>query len=288
MPDKNQQWYEHEFWNWIPTEFSWSDAMMAKSESYLANAPVLRNQPYGDDPSEVFDVFIPTHAKDKALPVLIFIHGGYWQWMDKDTYAFSLEPIRAAGAIVVSVNYTLCPENSVGGIIDQVRRACAHVYRNIAEHNGDPENIHVTGHSAGGHLTAMVVATDWQDVEAGLPTDLVKSAIPSSGIFDMNNMRLTPQINEGLRLDEESANACSPLFMTPSHDLRVSVVVGADESGGFLLESQSLVNAWASKLSNVEYVEIPNVHHFSLIDNMVNDNDPFTNVIIEHLGLEGS
>ena len=283
---KDQQWYEDEYWNWMPIEFKYSDEWTVKSETYLADAAVLKNLSYGEKSDEVFDLFLPS-GKNRNAPVLIFVHGGYWQWLDKDHYAFSLEPIRSAGAIVASINYTLCPENSIPGIVEQVRKACAYIYFNIETHHGDRNNIHVTGHSAGGHLTAMIASTNWKSFDSELPDNLIKSAIPSSGIFDMNNMRNTPQLNEGLKLNEETANQNSPLFLNPTHDLRVSVIVGADESEGFILESKEFADSWGSKLTNIKYIEIPDVHHFSLIENMINNDDPFTNVILDHLDLSG-
>lgn len=281
---KDQQWYEDVFWNWMPTELNFSDFWMEKSENYIPTAPIVRDIPYGSGNSEVLDIFVPGQ-KIQSAPVLIFIHGGFWQWLDKDHYAFSLEPIRAAGAVVVSINYTLCPETSIDGIVEQVRQACAFAYSRVGDHRGDPNNIHVTGHSAGGQLTAMIATTAWKTIDPSLPDNLIKSAIPSSGIFNMNSMRLTPQLNEGLKLDETMANRNSPIFLEPTYDLPMSIVVGADESEGLIAESKEFYEAWRKKLTEIRYFEIPDVHHFSLIDNMVNTNDPFTNLLLNHLGL---
>lgn len=284
---RDQKWYEDEFWSWIPTEFTYSDKWNKRSKIYIPTVPITRDISYGSSPTEVLDVFNSVPEKQNA-PVLIFIHGGYWTWMDKNDYAFSLEPIRAAGAIVVSINHTLCPAAGIDEIVEQVRQACAYVYSNIEEHGGDAQNMHVTGHSAGGHLTAMIAATDWKVVDPSLPENLIKSAVPSSGIFNMNSMRLTPQLNEYLKLDEISANRSSPIFLEPTYNLPMSVVVGADESEGFIAESKEFYETWSKKLTEIRYFEIPDVHHFSIIENMVNANDPFTNILLEHLGLSAS
>ena len=246
---------------------------------------MVRNVGYGDKSAETYDVLLPEVPGDRMAPVLLFIHGGYWQWLDKDHYAFSLEPIRKAGAVVVNLNYTLCPENDIPGIVEQVRRACGHVYRTISDHHGDPDNIHVTGHSAGGHLTSMIAVTDWLDFGADLPADLIKSIIPSSGIFDMENIRRTPQLQDGLKLTEDTAREHSPIYLDPSHDMPVSIVVGANESKGFIQESRNFYEAWKSKVTNIRYLEVPDVHHFSLIDAMENPGDPFTSLILKNLQL---
>lgn len=281
--NRDQQWYEEQYWNWMPTEESYVELWGKRSAEYLAHAQVERNVKYGDGESETLDVFTP--SKGTKAPVLIFIHGGYWAWMDKETYAFSLEPIRAAGAVVASINYALCPDNTLSGIVEQVCHACQYVYENIGAHNGDKDNIHVTGHSAGGHLTAMMAATDWRERDANLPLDLIKSAIPSSGIFDMNNIRLTPQLNENIRMDRQEADRNSPLFLDPAYDLPVSVVVGAQETEAFILESEEFTKAWSKKLTTIRYIEIPKVNHFTLIENAVFPGDPFTAVLLDHLHL---
>ncbi|MEM7221512.1 MAG: alpha/beta hydrolase [Pseudomonadota bacterium] len=286
--DRDQKWYEDQFWHWmdvLTVEETFDEKWRRMSAGYIPRARMERDIKYGNGANEVFDLFIPDDGE--SVPVLIFVHGGYWTWMDKDTYAFSLEPIRSAGALVASVNYTLCPHNTISGIVDQVRRACIFIYENVGAYNGDQNNIHITGHSAGGHLTAMMAATDWRELNPDLPIDLLKSAIPSSGLFDMNNMRLTPQLNEHLKLDREEADANSPLFLAPAYDMPISVVVGAEETEGFLLESKNFSKAWSDRVTNLRYMEVPRVHHFSLIENMLTPGDPFTCLLLEHLGLDG-
>ena len=263
-----------------------TEKWLEKSTDYLLTAHVSRNLPYGDNADEVFDTFHPTLTNNVKAPVLIWIHGGYWRGLDKDHYAFSIEPIRKAGAIVVNINYTLCPNINVAGIVEQVQRACIFIYQNIDSENGDRSNIHITGHSAGGQLSAMMAAIDWTRIDPDLPVDLIKSAIPASGIFDMNNIRRTPSINAATQLDEESAIACSPILLSPAHDMPVSIVVGADETEAFILESKAMTTAWSRKLSKIRYIELPDAHHFSMIDNMVSPGDPFTRVILDHLGLD--
>lgn len=286
---KSQKWYEDQYWNWldvVAVDESFSDKWNRMSAEYIPSANIKRNIKYGDGPKEEIDLFIPD--TNVPAPVLIFIHGGYWTWMDKDTYAFSLEPIRAAGALVASINYEPCPGNTITGIVDQVRRACIYIYENISAYDGDRENIHITGHSAGGQLTAMMATTDWQMFNPNVPIDALKSAIPSSGIFDMNNIRLTPQLNENIQMDKNEADKNSPLFLEPAYDMPISVVVGADESEGFLLESRDFAKAWSNKVTNLRYFEVPNAHHFPLIENQLLPGDPFTDLLLEHLGLDSS
>ena len=156
------------------------------SATYLQRADVERDIPYGSLPGERLDLLKPS---EPDAPVLLFIHGGYWQSLDKDDYAFALEPLVSAGALVASVNYTLCPEITLDGLVDQVRAACAWTWRHARDHGGDSSRLHVTGHSAGGHLTAMLAATDWPAFHDDLPRDMIRSAVPVSGLFDLEPLR---------------------------------------------------------------------------------------------------
>lgn len=252
-----------------------------KSVSYLQRADIVRNIPYGISEGERLDLLKPSN--DNA-PVLVFIHGGYWQWSDKDAYVFALEPLVSAGALVATVNYTLCPEVNLDTLVNQVRAACAWVWRHVRDYGGNPGHLHVTGHSAGGHLTAMMAATDWPNFENGLPRDIIKSAIPVSGLFDLEPLRLT-SINDGVRMDPETAKRNSPIFMSPTTALPVSVVVGGAETDEFHRQSLEFTEAWRSATSSIEYIETPGHNHFGVVEEMTEPNNLLTTTILRHMGL---
>ena len=154
---------------------------------------------YGAHAMEVMDIFRP--AAPAGAPVHVYIHGGYWRSRVKENFSYIAEPLVDAGAIVAVVNYALCPEVTIDEIVRQMRACCAFIWNNPDVHGGDRGRIHVAGHSAGGHLSAMLMATDWPVFEPGLPADLVKSGVLISGIFDIapimdisvqEQVRLTP------------------------------------------------------------------------------------------------
>src|SRR5262245_7382562 len=116
---------------------------------------------YGDGPNETLDIFPSTMAD---APVLVFIHGGYWRSLDKDMYSFIAPPFVQRGATVVVPNYALCPAVTIDQITMQMVHAVAWVHRNIALYGGNPKRIVVAGHSAGGHLAAMLASCQWQAV----------------------------------------------------------------------------------------------------------------------------
>jgi arylformamidase len=144
---------------------------------------------YGDGPNETLDLFPSPRAN---APVLVFIHGGYWRALDKSDQSFVAPAFVAAGAMVVLPNYELCPSGTVESISLQMARAVAWVWRHAALYGGDPQRIVVAGHSAGGHLAAMMAACDWKRVGADLPERLLAGSLALSGLFELEPIRCTP------------------------------------------------------------------------------------------------
>jgi arylformamidase len=253
-----------------------------RSLTYLERASLERDIPYGGSAIERIDLLKPVASN---APVLVFIHGGYWQWLDKDDYAFALEPLVTAGALVATVNYPLCPEVSLDVLVDRVRAACAWVWRNISGYGGNPESLHLAGHSAGGHLVAMMAVTDWQEFQDDLPRDMVKSIVPISGLFDLEPIRLT-SLNEAVCMDPETAKHNSPLFMLPTISLPVTVVVGGEETDELRRQSREFTDAWRGKVGSIEHIVSSGHDHFSVIETMVEPDNLLTSAILRHLDLK--
>ena len=165
---------------------------------------------YGSDATERLDVFHPTRS---GAPVFVYVHGGYWRALDKRDQSFVAQALVHAGAMVVVPNYALCPAVTIEHIALQMVQALAWVYRHAAEYGGDPARIVVGGHSAGGHLAAMLLACDWRSVGADLPPDLVKGALAISGLYELEPLRHTPFLAPDLRLTAQSARRLSPALM---------------------------------------------------------------------------
>jgi arylformamidase len=234
---------------------------------------------YGDSPRQAMDVF---PAARPGAPVLVFIHGGYWRALDKDVYGFVAEHLVAAGATVVLPGYDLCPQVRITDIVDQLRKAIAWVHANIAAHNGDPERIHVAGHSAGAHLAAMMVAIDWTC--EGMRPDLIKGSTLLSGVFDIEPHRHS-QLQPDIRLTKEEARAMSPMYLEPQAKGPSLVAVGSEEPD--LFHWQSLEYAARLRLRGVkaEYVSMPGDNHFDIAERLLNAADPLTVALLRRMGL---
>jgi len=215
---------------------------------------------YGNAPSERLDVFAPPAP---GAPVLVYIHGGYWRALDKRDQSFVAPPFVAAGAMVVLPNYALCPAVRIDDIVLQLVQSLAWVWRHAAEYGGDRSRIVVTGHSAGGHLAAMMLACEWPAVAPDLPADLVKGALAVSGVFELEPLRHAPFLAADLALDAAAARRLSPALM-PAPRGRLVAVVGAGESDEFKRQNAAIAAAWGPRAVPV-CEEVPGRHHMNVL-----------------------
>lgn len=217
---------------------------------------------YGPGLKETLDVFESPRSR---APIVVFIHGGYWRSLDKSDHSFVAPAIQQAGALPVIVNYDLAPSVGVREICLQMVRALEWVWRHGAEMGGDPQRIHVVGHSAGGHLAAMMMCAQWGRHAADLPADLVKSAMSISGVHELDSVRHAAFVQADLKLSAQEAVQCSPAWMpAPSHG-HIYCVAGGIESPEFLRHNALLRQHWGPQ--RVPVVEdLAGEHHFSIVD----------------------
>jgi arylformamidase len=221
---------------------------------------------YGDSPGEVLDIFAsgppgPGHK----VPVLVFIHGGYWRSLDKADHSFIAPVFTAAGSCVVIPNYDLCPAVTIPEIALQMVRALEWSYRNVARFGGDPERITVAGHSAGGHLAAMLLTCRWRGHARDLPPDLVKNALSISGLYELESVMHTPFLKDSLRLTTSQARQASPALLPAPAECVLYSVAGADESAEFLRHNRLIQKAWGGRAVPV-CEALPGLNHFSVLE----------------------
>lgn len=222
-----------------------------------------RDVRYGDGDGETLDVYPTPRAN---APVLVFIHGGYWRSLDKSEHAFIAPSFTAAGALVVMPNYALCPAVGIEHIALQMTRALRWVFRNAALYGGDARRIVVAGHSAGGHLAAMLLSCRWKDVDPALPPQLLSAALAVSGVFDLEPLRLAPFLQSDLRLTSTSVRRLSPAFF-PRPRRPLYAAVGAGESREFQRQTALIRDQWGP--TGVPVCDtIPAVNHYTILHDL--------------------
>jgi arylformamidase len=259
-------WLEQQYNNRarVPDYASHLQKWATASAHTRENAPCVLDVPYGDGPSETLDIF-PTQAPH--APVLVYLHGGYWRSLDKSDHSFVAPAFTADGALVMVPNYALAPAVSVEDITLQVARAVAWTWRHAAEHGGDPSRIVVAGHSAGGHLAAMMLSCRWKQLAEDLPVQLVQGALSLSGLYDLEPLRHTPFLQADLRLTPASVKRLSPAFF-PRPKGKLAALVGALESEEFLRQNQLIRDVWGP--TTVPVCEtVPGADHFTILRELV-------------------
>jgi arylformamidase len=229
--------------------------------SYRAqHAP--RVMSYGPGVRNTIDFF----PGDRDGPIVVFIHGGYWQALDGSFFSHLAGGLNSHGIGVAIPSYDLCPDVTIGRIIEQMRMASRELAR-----LGQP--LAVSGHSAGGHLAACLLATDWPAFDASLPRDLVTAAYAISGLFDLGPL-VDTSINKALRLDQAAARAASPLFWRVPVRGSLDAVVGENESAEYFRQSRSIVERWGAAGMAMRFGTVAGANHFTAIAPLADPNAP--------------
>lgn len=253
----------------------------AESERVRGDVPPITLS-YGSGERQKIDYFAADFVDDV---VLVFIHGGYWQELDRSSASFPAADVLAAGHAYAAVGYTLAPEASVSDIIAEVRSAVAALYRYLLGHTGRTPRLIISGSSAGAHLAAMVALSNWSD-DFGLPETVVAGVILLSGVFDLTPLVET-YVNEPLHLDAPSARAVSPVFVERSWPpVPTLLAVGEIETPAFKAQSAVFADRLRDSGRDVELMEIAGRNHFDIVFDLA---DPETelgrafNALVEHL-----
>jgi arylformamidase len=227
---------------------------------------------YGPGARNTIDFF----SGDNQGPVVVFIHGGYWQAFDGSSFSHLACGLNAHGVDVAIPSYDLCPGVGVDDIIAQMRIAARELAR-----LGRP--LVICGHSAGGHLAACMLATDWPVIDASLPAELVVAAYAISGLFDLGPLVET-SINKALRLDAATARAASPLFWKAPRRGSLDAVVGENESAEYFRQSRTIVERWGTVGSATRFGTVPAANHFTAIAPLAAPDSPMVARLKELVG----
>lgn len=233
---------------------SWKQAAAAFRASHPQAEMEIR---YGSSARQTLDVFWPDESRE--APLALFIHGGYWQALDPSYFSHLASAANANGIAFALCGYDLCPQVSLAAIVEQVRAAALHLWRRYRR------PLVASGHSAGGHLSACLLATDWKRYAADAPQNLVPSGLSISGLFDLVPLVAT-SVNNALQLDEKEAARLSPLSWPLPGRRILDAWVGGAESAEYLRQSRAVAEAWEMRGAETACRELSGANHFTVLE----------------------
>ena len=260
----NKEWYNLQYLPSLTVANTGDvvDEWERRSAATRVKYPFIADIKYGKHRREVIDLF----RADNAKATLIYIHGGYWRSFSKVETSFVAGGFVEHGVSVALINYPLCPEVSIGEIRSSIQNAFAYLYKNILT-DDERKSIVVTGHSAGGHLAALHLATDWKVF--GLPENPIAGVICLSGVFDVEPL-MHSDLNDALRITKTSATILNLNTALVRSNAKLILAVGGDESDEFHRQSADQGKAWASLIPQV--LDLRGFNHFTIVDSLANSN----------------
>jgi arylformamidase len=266
--------YENEYntRGWSP---GWEDAFARREGDSAAYREEMQRAGraelgvrYGTSERQFVDFFMPAQPAEGA-PLAAFIHGGFWRAQAPPLYSNLARGLNAHGVTVAVIGYDLCPQVTLATIVDEIRAGVLFVWHRYRR------RLLAIGHSAGGHLAACMVATDWKTLDPQAPADLVPIGYAISGVFEVEPAVHT-SVNADLRLDAAEARRLSPVLWPVPPGRTLDVVVGGAESPEFLRQSRAIVDKWRERGAQTRYEAVPGKNHFTVIEPLA---DPASSMV---------
>jgi arylformamidase len=234
----------------------WARDAAAYREKALAEKRAELGLRYGSGARQIIDVVFARPGT--PAPLALFVHGGWWRSLERESFSHMAAGLNAHGVNVAVAGYDLCPQVTIAQITDEIREACLFLW------NRFEQRLLVYGHSAGGHLTGAMLATNWTALDAKAPEDLVPAGFSISGVFDLQPL-VGISVNQDLRLDAAEARRVSPAFGPAPSGLVLDAHVGALESSEFLRQSRLIAEVWGKAGVATVYQEVAGTNHFTVL-----------------------
>lgn len=247
----------------------------AKSRDVPSKFRCLRDLSYGDDPEEKLDLVLP--ARPRNAPVLLFLHGGQWQWLSKDDSLFPAPPFVERGAIFAAASFGAVPDVPLETLVERSRRALAWLLGNISKHGGDPKRIVIAGHSSGAHLAAMIATHD---------ASALRGIVVVSGLYDLEPVQLSYR-NDILKLDGARALALSPVRHLPGAGCPAVVATAENDTSEFIRQGAEFANAWANRVARTTRLHVMGQNHYTLIETLADPSSPLGEAALSLLAAKG-
>jgi len=226
---------------------------------------------YGKSEKQKLDFF---SSADINSPTVIFFHGGYWQRGDKSVYSFLANSFVKNNINFLAVGYDLCPKISITQIVLQAQEAIVWIWQNANKLEINKDKFIVSGHSAGGHITGMMMGTEWNKISSDLPNNLILAGIPISALNLLEPIRHTT-LNDALKMDKEEAKSQSPIYLPPRTNAQQLIVYGANETDEFHRQSNIYYEKFKSEERKIERFIVPDADHFDEMNDLSNESSEF-------------
>ncbi len=247
---------------------AWESRVIPLAQAMRASAAAALDISYGPHPRQKIDLFF---VENSDRPLMIFIHGGYWKQRHKDEFAWMASAFTDRDINFATIGYPLCPQVRIGDIVASVQLALRFLRDNAGRFGFDADRMHLAGHSAGAHLTAMMATADIATSEAA--PELLKSITCVSGLYDLEPLQLV-KVNDEIRLDQPTVDAFSPLRLCPRPGIAITLTVGAREAEEFVRNTTELDQAWRDCGRVVSLIRADDAHHFNVLDHFATPGRP--------------
>ena len=233
---------------------------------------------FGPEPRSHMDVFMPNG--DGPFPAHIFIHGGYWQELSKNESAFAAPNFINHDIAYIALDYTLAPEATMFEIVEQVRSGIISILKNAEKFGINPENITISGSSAGGHLVAEILSMDWKAY--GFDQCPIKGALAISGVYDLEPL-VSTYVNEPLKMTVEDARALSPIYHIPEECCPIIFTYGENETSEFKRQTHDYMDACLRIGHSCRYIDMPSVNHFDIVFALNDKDSPLFQAVLNQI-----
>jgi arylformamidase len=249
---------------------AWATDGGAYRQQALAEKRAELGLRYGPGPRQTMDLLFARPGAD--APLALFVHGGWWRSLEPASFSHMARGLNAHGVNVAVVGYDLCPQVTIAAIIDEIREACLFLWNRFGR------RLLAYGHSAGGHLTGAMLATNWIAVDAQAPAHLVPAGYSISGVFDLQPL-IGISVNQDLRLDADEVRRVSPALWRAPSGLVLDAVVGGLESPEFLRQSRLIADIWGDAGVATRYQEVAG-NHFTVLAPLADPDSAMVNRLI--------
>ena len=247
----------------IPDHAQIFERWKKRSQEARTSLPCRLDIPYGATAAENLDIF-PAEGKSEAL--LVFIHGGYWRSLDKSDFSYLAPAFSRRGVTLALPNYGLCPKVGIEDIVKQNLLAIAWLWHYGARYGVNPGRLYVAGHSAGGHLTAMMLAARWNTYMPELPYNLLKGGLALSGVYNLEPLVHAPFVNQDLKLGRAQARRLSPATIPPATTAPLYTAVGGEESDEFKRQNALIARTWRYAFAGD--IPMPGCNHLTVLEQL--------------------